>query len=294
MNDTILTKPKAIGPVTVRRHPVDWDGPDFVVVTAQRALDWDERLSRGCWFLNPRYSVHAETLSAAFFRKVREVQGSWLRTLRQTIHNRGLRHEVRRRDTIEKQFAFSGVLSINGQIIPPKTWNRLADKLLKPFDSQIVETHHHLDLAALKANFNLDPLKQLSRSALQAHLAEFPTHAAFVLPNVTISSPVATPAFYQSAERAQEQWCMLLNRSLGKAHARRARQEAYPESYALVFGGTLVVDGQCYWPGGWPNHSPRPGQALFDAPSVPSKSLHFMIDFLVDLKHENENVILGQ
>ena len=188
----------------------------------------------------------------------------------------------------------SGLVYIDGIPIPLKVWQAKARLILNPTaKSLIVGTHRHLDLTALKANFNLDPLKQLSRSALQAHLAEFPTHAAYVLPNVTISAPVATPAFYAAAARAQQRWRILLNHTLGKAHARRARQGADPESHALVFGGTLVVDGQCYWPGQWPNHSPRPGQAPFDAPAVPSKSLRLIVfpDAQLDASSNHERTV---
>ncbi|SIO63369.1 hypothetical protein SAMN05444166_7326 [Singulisphaera sp. GP187] len=46
--------------------------------------------------MNPRYTVHAVAPPAAFFRKVREIQGSWLRTCRLSMHNRGLREEARK------------------------------------------------------------------------------------------------------------------------------------------------------------------------------------------------------
>jgi hypothetical protein len=130
MNDFCSTNSRPIPPVTVRRHPVDWEHANFDEVTGQRTLEWDRRISKGCWFLNPRYTVHSDFPTPAFFQKVREVQGSWLRTVRQSIHNRGLRQEARRRDPLGRQLAFSGILFIEGVLISPRTLQAQADKLL--------------------------------------------------------------------------------------------------------------------------------------------------------------------
>jgi hypothetical protein len=231
-----------IQPVTVRRHQIDWDDDQFDIVTAQRALGWGRRLSRGCWYLNPRYTVQAPAPSAPFFKKVREVQGSWLSTVRQAIHNRGLRRESRQRDHLERQLAFSGVLFFDGDIIPPNTWNRLADRLIHPFDFKIVATHRHLDLAALKATANFDHLKQLAQSALQAHVVEHPAQAAFVLPHLTLTTLSVFPAFYQRVEHAKKQWHRLLKRTLSEDVFRDDPNVYDPETKALIFDGILYLE----------------------------------------------------
>jgi hypothetical protein len=240
--------------VSVRCHRVDWDNDQFDVMTAQRALGWDRRLSRGCWFLNPRYTVHASAPSAPFFKKVREVQGSWLRSVRRAIHNRGLRGESRQQDHLGSQLAFSGVLFFDGDLIPPKTWNRLADRLLNPFEFQVVETHRHLDLAALKATANFDHLKQLAQLALQAHVDDHPAQAAFVLPHLTLTASIVSPAFYQRVEHAKNQWHRLLKRTLGEAVLRDDPKLSDPETKALVFEGVFYAYDQIQDPGCLPSH----------------------------------------
>ena len=256
-NNFQLDDPQLLKPVSVRRHPVDRDRHDFDVVTGERVEAWTRRLSRGCWFLNPRFTVYSESPSVSFFRRVREVQGSWLRTARQRIHNRGVRRKARKLEALGRQLAFSGILVFDGQIIPPRTWNRQADKLLKPFDFQIVETHRRLDLAALKATADLASLKVLAQSALQAHVDEHPGSVALILPNLTVTSPVITPAFDQRVEQATKQWSHLLKRTLGKDGFRDALKVADTETEALVFSGVLYADGQLHRPACRPNLNPE-------------------------------------
>lgn len=263
-------------PVTVRRHPVDWEAADFEVATAQRYLDWKQRLSRGIWYLNPRYTVHAAAPTPAFFLKVREVQGSWLRMVRQSIHNRGLRREARRREPMVRGLAFSGILILDGEAIPPSTWSEMADGSLKPTITKVSSTHRHLDLTPLQTTGDLDPLMRVAQSALQDHLDLDPEHAAFITPHLSLSAPTATPAFYRRAEHAMDQWRILLTRFLGNGNYRRARRSADPVTYSLVFGGVLYANRQLYWPACWPNQTPRPSilkRSPFQTPTVPPSFL---------------------
>ena len=129
----------------------------------------------------------------------------------------------------------------------------------------------------LKATGDPEPLKVISRSALQEHLDRQPSHAAYVSPQATVSAPSATPAVYEAAKRCQANWCTLLNRTLGCGNVRRASD---PATVCLAFSGTLLVDGQLYLPGCWPTHSPRPGRLRktpFQSPTVPPDFLGLIV-----------------
>jgi hypothetical protein len=188
-----------------------------------------------------------------------------------------LRPEVLRSGHLAKQLAYSGVLFIEGDIIPPRTWQVRADQLLNPVaDVPVTITHRRVDLATFESTGDPKPLKSFSRSALQGHLDSHPTHAAFVTPQETLSAPTATPAFYEAAKQAQAQWCILLNRTLGCGNIRRLRRAADPATLCLAFSGTLLIDGQVYLPRCWPIHAPNPGRLKktpFGGPAVPPEFL---------------------
>jgi hypothetical protein len=169
------TNPEPISPVTVSRHPVDWDSSiDLDEVTALRASSLGNELTWGCWYLNPRFTVYSPAPTTEFFHKVLELRSSWLRTTRQALSTPGQRREARkvarqgrlasvpeislscndststqpspdslscslltnskRLEVIQagrmsKSLAFSGVLFIDGELIPPRTWQTMARDL---------------------------------------------------------------------------------------------------------------------------------------------------------------------
>ena len=183
------------------------------------------------------------------------------------------RQELIENGRLAKQLGFSGVLFSNGELIAPRTWQKLADELLSPTaDAPVTITRRKLHLAALKAAGDVELLRSISRSALQQHLDRYPSHAAYVNPLATVSASAATPAFYVAAKRTQAEWCTLLNRALGCGNVRRAIRASDDATIALVYRGTLVVDGQLYLPGLWPNQPPNPGRLKrtpLQAPTVP-------------------------
>ena len=198
------------------------------------------------------------------------------RFVSRTIRLSGLSPEERREalqsGRFAKQLAYTGMMIIDGEVITPKTWHRWATELIHPDRSEITITRRRLDLAAFKATGDVEPLRTISRAALQEHLDRQPSHAAFVCPNVTVSAPSATPAFYEAVKRRLGQWCTLLNRTLGCGNVRRLRRAADEATVSLVYSGTLVVDGRLYLPGCWPNHPPKPGRlekTPFLSPTVP-------------------------
>lgn len=183
------------------------------------------------------------------------------------------RREVIEAGQIAKQLGLSGVLFIDGDPIPPRTWQARADELLNPrSDIPVTITRHKPDLATFKATGDPEPLRTISRAALQEHLDRQPSHAVYVSPNVTVSAPDASPAFYAAAKRCQAKWCVLLNRTLGCGNVRRARCATDEATVSLVYSGTLFLDDNCYLPGCWPIHnlrSSRLNKTPFHSPTVP-------------------------
>jgi len=183
------------------------------------------------------------------------------------------RREVIEAGQIAKGLGFAGVLFIEGDSIPPRTWQARADELLNAEPNVLVNTtRRRVDLAAFKSTGDPEPLRTISRLALQEHLERQPSHAAYVSPQVTVSAPSATPAFYAEAKRRQAQWCILLNRTLGCGNLRRARRASDTATISLAYSGTLVVDGQIYLPQCWPTHSPKPSllrKTPCQSPTVP-------------------------
>ncbi len=159
-----------------------------------------ERLHRGAWFLSPRYTVHSPAVSAAFFRAARDVRGRWLKEVRQSISLRREARSVvalARRDAlteiqsaapggsslklpdlsrptltkeqqldvllaghVARQMAFSGIMFIAGDLVPPRTWNQLADQLLGPEPAPKVSLNRRrTDLAAYRSAGAPGPLK---------------------------------------------------------------------------------------------------------------------------------------
>jgi len=187
------------------------------------------------------------------------------------------RRKVIEAGQVAKQLGLSSILFIDGDPIPPRTWQARADELLNPgADVLVTITRRRVGLAAFKSTGEPEPLRTISRLALQEHLDRQPSHAAYVCPQVTVSAPSATPAFYAEAKRRQAQWCILLNRTLGCGNLRRARRASDTATISLAYSGTLVVDGQLYLPQCWPTHSPKPGRLKntpFGSPTVPPSYL---------------------
>ena len=183
------------------------------------------------------------------------------------------RQELIENGRLAKQLGFSGVLFSNGELVAPRTWQKLADELLSPTaDAPVTITRRKLHLAGLRATGDVELLKSISRSALQQHLDRQSSHAAYVNPLATVSAPAATPAFYVAAKRAQAEWYTLLNRALGCGNVRRLSRASDLATVCLALSGTLLVDGQIYLPGLWPTHAPKPGhlkRTPFQASTVP-------------------------
>ena len=172
--------------------------------------------------------------------------------------SRDQRAEVLSSGKLAKQMAFSGLMIIDGNLVLPRTWEAKADQVLNPNRRTITVVRRRIDLTCLKATNDLEPLKHLSRDALQAQLDHHPNDVAFVTPQVTISAPSATAEFYAKADQFKGTWCILLKRTLGCGNVRRLSRASDQETRCLVLFGTLIEDGQVYLPGFWPNQVPKP------------------------------------
>jgi hypothetical protein len=191
--------------------------------------------------------------------------------------SRDLYHPVRESGYLSRRLASSGVMFIDGDLIAPKVWNRRADELLSPGKKpRLTIVNRHVDLDALKATNDLEPVVQLTRHGLQDHLSCSPSLPAYVAPYRTIAAPEPSPEFYLQAKRCHDAWAFLLNRTLSSRVVRRLHREADAPSFILAFSGVLVVDGRLYLKGCWPNQSPGPGhirKTPFNAPMVPPEFL---------------------
>jgi len=339
MNNSSQSMPESIQPVCVRRHPVDWEANDLAEVTAQRALSLGTNLERGCWYLNPQFTVSSPAPTAEFFRKVLDLRSSWLRTCRQVLGNHGQRRLARQaesqgrlgailtinpeaeeespdfrpprsvplsglpddqqREVIEagqiaRQLSLSGILFIDGNPIPPRTWIARADELLNPAgDATPIRVYRRrVDLDALESSGDPNPLKAVTLAELRVHLAANPDAALYVTPGVTVAAPTPGQAFLAEARKRSDEWHGKLYRTLGSGKKPLFRAADLP-TLMLVYCGTLVIKGQCYIPGCWPNENAtkaRLKRTPFQAPTVPPSYLGLDLSPQAAKDHQYENI----
>jgi len=197
------------------------------------------------------------------------------------VHIRNLpdahRSAVRDSGHLARRLVSSGVMFIDGDLIAPKIWNRTADEFLRPAKKpRLTIVNRHVDLDSFRATNDLEPVMQLTRHGLKDHLSCSPSLPAYVAPYRTITAPDPSPEFYLQAKRCHDTWAFLLNRTLSWRVVRRLHREADVPAFMLAFSGVLVIDGQLYLKGCWPNRSPKPGhlrKTPFNAPTVPPEFL---------------------
>jgi len=197
------------------------------------------------------------------------------------VHIRNLpdahRSAVRDSGHLARRLASSGVMFIDGDLIAPKVWNRMANELLRPGKMpRLTIVNRRVDLDSFRATNDLEPVMQLTRHALRDHLSQSPWLPAYIAPYRTITAPDASPEFYLQAKRCRDTWAFLLNRTLSSRVVRRLHREADVPAFMLAFSGVLVIDGQLYLKGCWPDRSPKPGhlrKTPLNAPTVPPEFL---------------------
>lgn len=295
--------------VVVAKYDFKWGtNGEIIDATEQLFQLLGDQLGQGSWFLCPRYSVYSQVASKPFFQEARGAQSRWLREAtksislrrearnvvakgqraalcdllgysavrpsanlpRPTLNSEQLRH-VRQAGRIAKQMAFSGLMIIDGEHIDPTTWNRMADKpcgrrpTLKP-----IVTHRKIDLAALKATGDPNPLKAVTLAELRVHLAANPDAALYVTPGMTVAASTSSQAFLAEARKRSDEWHGKLCHALRQDKKHLFRAADLP-TLMLAYRGTLVINGQCYIPYCWPNENAtkaRLKRTPFQSPTV--------------------------
>jgi hypothetical protein len=191
-----------------------------------------------------------------------------------------LKAEVLAYGKIAKQFAFSGVMFIDGNHIDPRTWYSLADQLLHPDTAVVTVTRRRVDLAAYKATGDPEPLKAVALNELKSQLILNPGAALYVTPGLTIVAPCASPQFLKRAHAAEFEWHSRLWRALRGEKKTLARASDVP-TRLLVHYGIFVNNGRGYLPGCWPDQRPSTTKlklSPFRTPTFPLEFLGLDID----------------
>lgn len=296
--------------VVVSRHDFDWGtSGDLVDATEKHYQLLGDRLGQGSWFLCQRYTVYSQAASKRFFQEARGARSRWLKEARQSLSQRrearsiaargrlaaltdlpgyspelgstnqplptlDRKHlrQVRQSGQIAKQMAFSGLMIIDGNHIDPTTWNRMDEELcgrkssLKP-----TVIRRRMDLSSLKATGNADTLKAVALAELRVYLAADPDAALYVAPGVTVTAPTPSQAFLAEVRKRADEWHGKLYHAL-RREKKTLLQAADLPTLMLAYCGTLVIHGQCYIPGCWPDENPskaRLKRTPFQGPTVP-------------------------
>jgi hypothetical protein len=179
-----------------------------------------------------------------------------------------LKTEVLAYGKIAKQFAFSGVMFIDGNHIDPRTWYSLADQLLHPETAVVTVTRRRVDLAAYKATGDPEPLT----------------------PGLTVAALSSSPEFLTRAHAAEHEWHSRFWRTLRREKKTLARAADVP-TRLLVHNGILVIDGQGYIPGCWPGQRPSNTKLKISPFRTPTVPLEFLglppTNLLIATEHSN-------
>jgi hypothetical protein len=99
--------------VLVKKYPVDWNEP--ADDTAIRALQLIRHRTPGCHYLNPAYTVSADSNCPEFIRRARQYRIRWCTELCKVFGSGGRRRSARRMAREEKPE--SSYLMHNGHIV---------------------------------------------------------------------------------------------------------------------------------------------------------------------------------
>lgn len=118
--------------VTVQHRRVDYENmPDEV---AKRIVSILRADTSGCHYVNPAVTVSCRTPSQAFMQTVRKQQAAWCRRFSRMFPELSRRsvkdwasHEYltnRKARYLDRALTFTGILFIDGRIIPPNQWSQ--------------------------------------------------------------------------------------------------------------------------------------------------------------------------
>jgi hypothetical protein len=249
MDQVEFDQPRA--PVRTKR--LTWDWNDLAEAVQREIAARGDAILQGCWYLNPMFLVHAPEPISEFLIEVRRCQRAWFRTLNRQFRSANWRRLFQvTNDIWQRRTEFTGLLMIDGQEIDPRSqWRLEAELGLRP-ESDLVVSHRPYAFTCLK-NRDWDSLKQISRTELEQHLIDSPNDPIFVTPKITVTGRRPDPAFYAEVQKRSSEWhgnCARILTNRGKTTLAR---QADCATLMLVLGGTLVVNGQIYAPGCWPN-----------------------------------------
>ena len=128
--------------VSVRNHRVHgemWD--DLAAATNDRIVKFRPHPPGWCVYLNPGFTVEGPEFSLEFTQEARRCQRAWLRTMNRTLGNRHRRHFAIKADFLTRQLAHSGMLIVNGNIVPPQDWTSMEKELQFP---DVMDSWPHL------------------------------------------------------------------------------------------------------------------------------------------------------
>lgn len=276
--------PRTTPSVRISLHPVDWEQGDPTDPTLRWLSDLTFRSINalgqarrsGCHFITPAATVSSREPSADFFREALNQRGSWLREFRRAAGNRRQREAANILTVSARQSALSGVMLIGGETVPPQAWRARADEMMSTETVVLVTiTRRKPDLAALKITGDPDPLKAVTLAELRVHLAGNPDAALYVAPGVTVSASTPSRAFLWEARKRADEWHGKLYHAL-RRHKKTLLQAVDLPTLMLAYCGTLVIHGQCFIPGCWPNENStkaRLNRMPFQGPTVPPEFL---------------------
>ena len=109
--------------VSVRKHRVEkemWN--DLATATKERILKLKLQPPGWCVYLNPGFTVESPEFSKEFCEAARRCQRTWIRIMNITIGNRNRRQFAIHSDFLTRQLAHTGMLIVDGNIVPPDKW----------------------------------------------------------------------------------------------------------------------------------------------------------------------------
>ena len=236
--------------VMIRRFTPDWD---FLAETTNARMHGvlEKRLP-GSWYLNPRYTVHAEEPTREFLRKARKCQADWFRMMDESLLSATRRRTQRNTNNErERHLGFSGILIVDGKLLDPHAWYVLEAGCGMHPESEVVTSHRPINLQEFLPD-RVEALKQFTRTNLEKYLTHDPLDPLYVTPGLTVTSTVYNEGFRAAVIKHSGQWHRKLDRALGPRQWRALARQSDLATRMLVFHGVLVIAGVFYKPGCWP------------------------------------------
>ncbi|MBL4883719.1 MAG: hypothetical protein JKY95_04160 [Planctomycetaceae bacterium] len=128
LNEIPFQRKSPVVHVKERQLP-EWDEDAWIESTSKKIGEIAEGKRRGCFYLNPGFIVSATRFSAEFSSKARKCQANWYRRVDQVLLRKHRKRRERELDFWSRQNAYTGILIIEGQPIPPHEWTAMEAKI---------------------------------------------------------------------------------------------------------------------------------------------------------------------